>query len=147
MGRQKVIDNKAIEKRVRKIQRAVLKDAKRKLRRGTLSGEAFELYLPFITERYDHLRSELSTGHHGALARISGANAALLGEIENQINTLGADRHRLEQAYATAQKLAAAAKIARTDLPAEDKVTLDPLRERVARFKGSGTTEGAHRGA
>ena len=132
MARSKMITDALIRKRLRRIKKKRQKDVKKKVRRGELTGQSLELYLPEIAADYEHLRAELRNALGGALADQRHERSKLAGQIENDLNVLGNEAHRLQQAYQTAQTLASEAQLADTDLPAENKITLEPLRKRFA---------------
>lgn len=140
MRRQRVISDAAIRKRLRRIQRKVQRNAKKQVRKGYLTGVSLELYLGSIDETYEHLKAELATGHGAALVRLQQLRAELVGQAQNALNTLGNDSHRLQQAYETAQRKAKEAEYAESDIAEKNKITIEPLHERLTKIKGSPAT-------
>ena len=143
MPKGKVISDAIARKRLLKIGKKVRRDAKRGAKRGELSGESFELYLPVIHDKYAGLRTELSNGHANAIAQLTHRRAEILGQVEARVNTLGNDSHRLQQAYEAAQERAAGADVPTSEIPEDSKITIDPLRERLAKAKGDRNDGGA----
>lgn len=125
----------AVKRQLQRIQKQVLKDAGRKVRQGQLTAESLELFLPTVSEHFEHLRADLGTACSGALAEFQHANAALLGEIGKLVDTLGVLQERRRQAHEAMRHLAEEAGIPETEVPADDGATVEPLRRRLARFQ------------
>jgi hypothetical protein len=141
MKKQKVMSDALVKKRLKKIEKQVLKRAKRQIRQRALTAESLELFLPSVSEQYVHLRAELRNDHGRARGHIDAASKTLLSKIESDLNTLGPERHRLEEAYGTTRQLAADAGIPAAELFAADIVTIEPLRERLTNLKSATTEE------
>ncbi len=130
MARSNVLTDAVIRKRLRRISKKCAKDVKKKVRRRELSAESLELHLPTMAAEFEHLRAELRNALDGSLTDQRHERAKLAGQIENELNTLGNDAHRLQQSFQTLQKLALEAELADVDMPAENKITIEPLRKR-----------------
>lgn len=143
MKKSNVISDAIVRKRLGKINKQVKRDAKRRLRRNELSGGSLEIYLGIIDEKFAGLRHELGNGHANSLARATHHRAEILGQIESRINLLGNDSHRLQQAYDAAQARAAETDMPTSELPAENKITIDPLRLRLEKAQGQSQTDEA----
>lgn len=141
MSKQRGMSDEAVKKQLGAIQKRVLRDAGLKLRKGQLSAESLELFLPTVSEHYEHLRAVVGTAQSGALAEFQHANSALLGEIGKLISTLDVLQQRRRQAYEAVRTLAVEAGVAESEVPEEDTATIEPLRARFARFQVTG--EGA----
>lgn len=131
MARSKITDA-SIRKRLRRIKKKREKDVKKKVKRGELTGQSLELYLPGMADDFEHLRSELRNAIDYTIADQLHERAKLAGQIETELNTLGNDAHRLQQAYDTLQVLAGKAGLMGPDLPIEHKVGIEPLQKRFA---------------
>lgn len=135
MARSNVITDAAIRRRLRRIERKRNRDIKRKIRRGELTGQTLELYLPKIAADYEHIRAELRNGLESASTEQRHERARLAGQVENDLNTLGNEAHRVQQAYETLQTLARDAGLVPTEAP-EEKVTIEHLRKRFENVDG-----------
>ncbi len=136
LNKPKLLTDEVIRKRLKKITKKLGRDAKRKARRQELTGESFDLYLPEMAEGYEHLRVEIRTAFDGTHSARKGERARLVGEIENLLNVLGNDAHRVQQAFATAQDLGKKAGLTTSELPTDAKITIEPLKKRFEVLEG-----------
>ena len=136
--KRQVISDSVVMKRLGKIQRKTHKEAKKQVRRKLLTGVSMELYLGKVDARYEHLRAQVATGYATSRNELKQRRAELLGQAQNELNLLGNDTHRLQQAYESAQLLSKQAQLAEAKIPPRDRITIDPLRERMASLKSSG---------
>lgn len=141
--KKRVMTDAQVQRRLRKIEKKVLKRAKRQIRRGELSEQALSLFLPSIAADYDHLRASLSIDRQSARTGLEGNRAELLASVDAELATLGLERAKLVSAYETAQKLAEAANITPAELSASDLLTIDSLRDRLNTLKTLTTEEAA----
>ena len=139
MKRQRqIISDSIVRKRLRKIERKTHKEARKRVRKRSLTGVSMELYLGRVDARYEELKAQVATGYSTALIDLKQRRADLRGQAESELNLLGNDTHRLQQAYESAQLLAKQAKLAEAKIPTRDRITIDPLRERMAKLQNPG---------
>lgn len=136
--KRQVISDSVVMKRLGKIQRKIHKEAKKQVRKKLLTGVSMELYLGKIDARYEQLRAQVATGYATAQNELKQRRAELFGQAQNELNLLGNDTHRLQQAYQSAQLLSKQAQLAEAKIPTRDRITIDPLRERMASLKRTG---------
>lgn len=135
--KRQVISDSVVMKRLGKIQRKTHKEAKKQVRKKLLTGVSMELYLGKVDARYEQLRAQVATGYATAQNDLKQRRAELLGQAQNELNLLGNDTHRLQQAYDSAQLLSNQAQLTESKIPTRDRITIEPLRSRLASLMNS----------
>lgn len=131
---REVISDSVLTKRLSKTARRLEKDARKRARRQEL---VMKFYLGSIAGEYDRIRAQLNAGHVTARSKLQKARADLYLQAQNEITRLGNDAHQLQQTFAALQQLAKDANLGEAQIAQKDKITIDPLRKRLADLKSS----------
>ncbi|GEM_PF-4751136 len=105
------ISDETIGRRLTKVSKKTIKEARKMIRRGELNGEGIALYLPTIDSRFKPIKNEVLSAATGQRTEVGGIYSDQFGDVERELGTFEGEINELGWYYDNYVKKAAAAGI------------------------------------
>lgn len=128
------ISDETIGRRLAKVRKQTVNEARKMIKRGELNGEGIALYLPTIDSRFKPIKNEVLSATSGQRTEVGGIYSDQFGDVERELGTFASDVNELGWYY---DDYAKKAKLAGIPVSAErpQKVTYGDLWRRFDNLK------------
>ena len=94
------ISDETIGRRLTKVSKKTIKEARKMIRRGELNGEGIALYLPTIDSRFKPIKNEVLSAATGQRTEVGGIYSDQFGDVERELGTFEGEINDVKKAAA-----------------------------------------------